>query len=104
MAIIESAVGGKHQHIYGSVERDGHIVAGEGFRCQKLQEGTYLVEFEQPFAKQPVPTCTVFGPPWATFNLSTAVIEVTPHHFICITSSPDRPIDAGFTFIVFGDI
>ena len=104
MAIIESAVGGKHQHIYGCVERDGSLVSGEGFRCHKIQEGTYMVEFEQPFAKPPAPICTVFGPPWLTFNLSAAIVDVDPYRFVCITSSPDRPMDAGFTFIAFGDI
>ncbi len=105
MSILQSAVDGrKHQHIYGTVERDGSSIAGEGFRCRKLQEGTYLVEFDQPFDKPPVPVCTVYGPPWITFNLSSAIIEASQHHFVCITSSPDRPVDSGFSFIVFGDI
>ena len=103
MAIIHGE-GGMHQHIYGAIGPDGSPMWGEGFVSHKIKEGTYIVEFKQPFAKEPAPVCTVFGHEWKTFNLSVAIVEINPSYFICITSSPDRPVDCGFTFIVFGDV
>ena len=89
--------------IQGLVDRDGSIVFGEGFQSRKLQEGTYLVEFNEPFAGIPVPVCTIYGPPWITYNKSVAVVEAQPNMFVCLTSTPDRPVDCGFTFIVSGE-
>ena len=91
------------QHIYGCVNPDGSVKWGEGFRCQKLGEGTYMVQFEHPFSKQPTPTCTIFGPPWATFNISAALVEVTADQFFCLTSTPMQPANCGFTFVVLGE-
>ncbi len=78
-------------------------VWGSGFRCKKVSQGTYIVEFDQPFNEMPAPVCTVFGPPWATFNLSTAIVDVTPSMFVCLTSTERMPQDSGFTFIVVGE-
>ncbi len=99
MAIIE-----KHQHIYGGVSEDGKIWFGEGFRSRKIKEGTYVIEFEQPFAKLPAPVCTINGYEWRTFDKSVAIIEIWEGGFICTTSSPRMPEDCVFTFIVFGDV
>lgn len=99
MAIIEN-----HQHIYGSVGRDGNKWFGEGFISRKLKEGTYLIEFERPFREMPTPVCTIMGPEWLTFDKSVAIVDISPNHFICVTSTPHRPADCDFTFIVFGDI
>lgn len=103
MAIIEG-VHGQHQHIHGAIERGGDKYFGEGFSSRKLKEGTYLIEFEQPFKEIPAPVCTIFGYEWHTFNKSVAVVDVSPSHCICVTSTPDRPEDCGFTFLAFGDV
>lgn len=99
MAIIE-----KHQHIYGGVWSDGSMWFGEEFQSRKLKDGTYVIEFKQPFAKIPVPVCTIYGNEWKTFDKSIAVIEVWEGGFICTTSSPKMGEDCAFTFIVFGDV
>lgn len=103
MAIVRSDRG-EHQHIYGAVSPDGSPMWGEGFHVDKIKEGTYVVRFERPFGSQPAAVCTVLGPEWMTFHLSVAIVDIQPDLFICVTSSPDRPIDCGFTFIVFGDL
>ncbi len=94
----------KHQHIYGGVSPDGKVWFGEGFKSHKIKEGTYVIDFDRPFGPIPAPVCTVNGHEWQTFDKSVAIIEVTPQHFICVTSSPERPVDCGFTFIAFGDL
>ena len=91
------------RQIYGTIASDGHVLSGAGIQCHKIKEGTYIVEFEQSFGREPAPVCTVCGNEWRTFNLSVAILEVTPQYFICSTSSPDRPIDCAFQFIVVGD-
>jgi hypothetical protein len=91
------------RQIYGTIAPDGNVMSGAGIQCRKIKEGTYIVEFEQPFGREPAPVCTVYGHEWMTFNLSVAIVEVTPQYFICVTSSPDRPTDCAFQFIVVGD-
>ncbi len=88
------------KHIHGTVSGSGEIISGKGFRVEKFQQGFYAVVFDQPFSGEPTPVCTIFGPPWKTFNLSIAIVEILPDNFICVTSSQDRPIDTGFSFIV----
>ena len=102
MAIVKSDHG-EHQHVYGGVDRGGSIWFGEDFVPRRLKEGTYIVEFKKPFRGLPSPVCTIAGPEWITFNLSVAIVDVQPQFFICVTSSPERPIDSNFTFIAFGD-
>ena len=105
MAILKNESGeDRHQHIYGGIAPDGSTMFGEGFYCDRIREGTYIIKFERPFAQMPAPVCTISGPEWRTFNMSVAIVEVNPSYFICVTSSPDRPMDSAFTFIVFGDI
>ncbi|NEP04483.1 MULTISPECIES: hypothetical protein [unclassified Okeania] len=104
MTIIKDSVGKEIQHIYGAVHPDGNIMFGEGFRSRRIWQGTYLIEFERPFVKQPAPVCTIQGPEWKTFNMSVAIVEVMPYHLVVVTSSPDRPDDCGFTLIAFGEI
>ena len=99
MAIIEN-----HQHISGGIGRHGNSWFGEGFQVKKIKRGTYLIEFERPFAKLPAPVCTIAGPEWITFDKSVAIVDINEHRFICVTSTPNRPEDCDFTFIVFGDI
>jgi hypothetical protein len=91
------------RQITGGVWPDGNQWFGEGFNCKKIKEGTYVIEFEQPFAKMPAPVCTVNGYEWKTFDKSVAIIEIWEGGFICTTSSPDRPEDCAFTFIVVGN-
>ena len=104
MAILKDSAGTATQHIYGVISEDGNIISGEGFKCHKLRYGLYLIEFDQPFVDTPAAICTIYGGEWQTFNLSVAVVDVTQWHFVCTTSSPDRPEDCGFTFIAFGNI
>ncbi|MDJ0620197.1 MAG: hypothetical protein QNJ63_26240 [Calothrix sp. MO_192.B10] len=105
MAILQNAAGGNPvQHIYGGITPDGSTMFGEGFRSHKLRYGLYLIEFDKPFAKNPAAVCTIYGNEWETFNKSIAIPEVSPWHLVCTTSSPDRPVDSGFTFIAFGDL
>lgn len=91
------------RQIYGTVDRSGNLISGNGFNVQKLQEGTYVVMFEKPFQDAVTPVATVYGPPWQTFNMSIAIVEIIPDSFICLTSTPDRPVDCGFTFTVIGE-
>lgn len=105
MAIIKGDRGeDQHQHIYGSVAQDGNPMSGEGFQSKRIKDGTYIIEFDQQFKGNPAPVCTIAGPEWVTFNLSVAIVDVSEKHFICVTSSPVRPIDSSFTFIAFGDV
>ena len=99
MAVIEN-----HQNIYGGVGSDDKHWFGEGFASQKMKEGTYWIKFDRPFAGIPAPVCTIAGNEWRIFNLSIAIIELNPEYFIFTTSSPERPVDSNFTFIVFGDV
>lgn len=92
------------QQVYGVIDPDGHQISGQGFQCHKIRFGLYVVEFERPFAQEPATVCTILGNEWQTFNLSIAILEVTPWHFVCTTSSPDRPENCGFTFIVSGQV
>ncbi|NEQ73981.1 MAG: hypothetical protein F6K24_48565 [Okeania sp. SIO2D1] len=103
MAIFKDDHEHEHQHIYGGVQPNGDCWFGEGFKSQKIKEGTYIVKFENPFAKLPAPVCTISGNEWMTFNMSVATVQITPEYFICITSSPHQPMDCAFTFIAFGD-
>ncbi len=104
MAIIQDSAGKTVQHVYGGVHPDGKQWFGEGFNVRKIWEGTYLIEFQQPFAPPPAVICTIYGNEWETFNKSVAIVDSSSYHFVCVTSSPDRPVDCGFTFIAFGDI
>ncbi|MEO1432842.1 MAG: hypothetical protein AAFS12_00950 [Cyanobacteria bacterium J06632_19] len=103
MAIIKSEHG-EHQHVYGGVDPSGGMMFGEGFKSRKIKDGTYLIEFERPFRANPAPVCTIFGHEWRTFDKSVALVDVSPQHFICVTSSPNYPEDSGFTFVAFGDV
>lgn len=93
------------RHLYGIVDENGNIISGSGgFRSQKIDRGMYVIEFDSPFNSLPVPVCTIFGHPWRTFNMSPAVLnDISPYHFICLTSTPDQPEDCGFSFSIFGD-
>ena len=102
MAIVKSDRG-EYQHIYGGVAPSGDVWFGEGFRSDKIKEGTYIIKFERPFSGLPAPVCIINGNEWMTFNMSIAIVQVTPEYFICITSSPQQPIDCAFTFIAFGE-
>ncbi|NEP59520.1 MAG: hypothetical protein F6K31_21335 [Symploca sp. SIO2G7] len=104
MVIIQDSSGNRIQHVYGGINPDGSKWCGEGFRHHKLRQGLYLIEFERPFAGMPTPICTIFGPEWETFDKSISIVDIAPFQFVCATSSMDRPIDCGFTFIVFGQI
>ena len=99
MAIIEN-----HQHLYGGINPDGSIWFGEGFSAKQLKEGTYVVYFEQSFRTKPAPVCTIVGAEWKTFNLSVAITEILPFHFVCVTSTSKHPVDCHFIFNVFGEV
>lgn len=92
------------RQIYGTVNDYGEIVAGHGFSVKRLDKGFYQVEFDSPFFSIPVVVSNVVGHPWRTFNMSTAIADqISPDHFFCLTSTPDRTEDCGFSFIAIGD-
>lgn len=90
------------EHVYGAVSPDGQKMWGEGFEVKKISTGTYLVEFQQPFSSHPAPVCTVSGPPWQTFNMSAAIVDVNPTNFVYMTSTSNQPADTGISFVVVG--
>ena len=92
------------QQIYGVISPDGKIISGQGFRSHKIWSGTYIIEFDRPFANSPAPVCTIYGNEWKTFDKSVAIVEFDSRYFVYVTSSPDRPEDCGLTFIACGDV
>ena len=93
------------RQVYGTVGSQGEIHSGSGFRVTRWDTGYYQVEFDQPFHQVPVVVATVSGHPWRTFNMSTAISDHVGHgaFFFCLTSTPDRTEDCGFSFIAIGD-
>lgn len=92
------------QQIYGAVDPNGQIIAGQGFNLTRIKIGTYYIQFRTPFTALPVPTCTILGTPWKVCNLSIAIVEFDRTGFYCETSSPMQPVDCGFTFTVSGEM
>ncbi|MDY6783127.1 MAG: hypothetical protein SW833_11380 [Cyanobacteriota bacterium] len=96
---------GEYQYLYGTVGQDGEPILGkEGFTCRYLREGLYVLEFERPFQDMPGVTATVYGHEWQTFNMSIAIVDLSPHYAVLVTSTPDRPQSVGFSFIAFGKL
>ncbi|MGK7939060.1 MAG: hypothetical protein AB4062_02655 [Crocosphaera sp.] len=93
------------RQIHGTVDRDGRIIGGSGdFHVQKFDRGFYAIHFELPFNNIPTVVSTVYGNTWTVFNMSTSVLDdLSPYHFVCLTSTPDQAEDCGFTFTVTGD-
>ncbi|NEO85672.1 MAG: hypothetical protein F6J87_15690 [Spirulina sp. SIO3F2] len=100
MAIIDE----RYQLVTGTVAPSGDVLVGEGFKARQIKYGTYLVEFERPFAQDISPVCTIVGNEWQTFNLSIAILDVSNKYFICSTSNPNQPVDCAFNFSVFGEV
>jgi hypothetical protein len=92
------------QQVYGVISQDGKQMSGEGFKCRRIWSGTYIIEFDRPFADIPGVVCTINGTEWQTFDKSVAIVECDPRYFVCVTSSMDRPEDCGFTFIASGKV
>ncbi|WP_426545692.1 hypothetical protein [Dapis sp. BLCC M126] len=103
MTILVNQSGGQTQYIHGSVDSQGNKMWGEGFNCRRLSKGAYLIEFDTPFVGQPTAVCTIKGAPQSTFNISVGIVETDTSKFVCFTSAPDKVIDCGFSFIVFGE-
>lgn len=104
MAIFKDSAGKETQHVYGIINSDGKILSGEGFTCQRIWSGTYIIEFHRTFAGTPAAVCTIYGNEWQTFDKSLAIVEIDSRYFVPVTSSMDRPEDCAFTFIAFGHI
>ena len=104
MAIFKDSAGKATQHVYGVMSQDGKILSGEGFRAHRIWSGTYIIEFDQPFAGTPAVVCTIYGNEWQTFDKSIAIVELDSRYFVPVTSSMDRPEDCAFTFVAFGHI
>ncbi|CCQ51960.1 hypothetical protein CWATWH8502_17 [Crocosphaera watsonii WH 8502] len=79
-------------------------MSGEGFSTRRIWSGTYIIEFDQPFAGEPAVISTIYGNEWQTFDKSIAIVELGSQYFVPVTSSMDRPEDCAFTFIAFGNI
>ena len=103
MAIFPSEAG-NYQYITGVIGADGSKKQGEGFQVVRKFAGNYQIQFEQPFKEASVPVCTIIGSQSTTSNLSVAIIERLPESFTCVTSTPESPINSGFTFSVFGEV
>ena len=88
-----------HQHIYGGVNIND-TQFGEGFTHEKIGTGTYIVTFDNAFGKVPGVGCTVFE---ARDPLAIRITELGKTSFMCIIADMNGPVDAGFTFIAFGD-
>lgn len=104
MAILKDADGSDFQIISGMVAPDGTASKGVGFSVRRMQPGTYVIEFERPFHEQPIPVATIAGQEWHTFDKSIAVIMNEPNAALVMTSTDNRPVDCGFTFMVSGAI
>ncbi|WP_424096711.1 hypothetical protein [Moorena producens] len=91
------------REVYGAVDSDGSVMYGKGFTTNKIQDGFYIIEFQEDFLSKPAPTVSVYGAPWRTFNMSAAIIDVSPDQFFVVTSTPERPVNSAFTFTVIGD-
>ncbi|NEP29904.1 hypothetical protein [Moorena sp. SIO3I6] len=91
-------------HIFGVVKPHGGILSGKGFKVDKKQQGFYLITFDQPFAECPGVTCTIYGDSWRSFQMSISVVDIEPEYFVCQTSTPDRPVPSGFSFIAVGEV
>jgi len=103
MAIFQSEAG-KYQSIAGVIGADGSKKQGEGFQAVRKFTGNYQIQFDQPFKEASVPVCTIIGSQSTTSNLSVAIVERLPESFTCVTSTPESPINCGFTFSVFGEV
>ena len=91
------------RQIYGTISDGSEITSGEGFSCEKLQSGVYLVRFETPFSKLPTAVLTVFKPPSNRSDVSTKIFDITLDSFTFITYTTNQNIDSGFSFIVAGE-
>ena len=86
------------------IDMEGNQQWGVGIsNAYKIQEGTYLIEFAQPFRKQPIVTVTIFGSPWQTYELSTSVVDISPYHCVYQTSGPKEPKDSGAMVTILGE-
>ena len=103
MAIFPSEAG-NYQYITGVIGADGSKKQGEGFQSVKKFTGNYQIQFDRPFKEASVPVCTIIGSQSTTSNLSVAIVERLPESFTCVTSTPESPINCGFTFSVFGEV
>ena len=104
MAIFKDSAGKATQHVYGVISPDGRVLSGEGFSTRRIWSGTYIIEFDQPFAGEPAVISTIYGNEWQTFDKSIAIVELGSQYFVPVTSSMDRPEDCAFTFIASGNI
>ena len=87
--------------VAGIVDRSGNaIVSGEEFSCNRLQSGHYLISFHSPLPETAVPVATVVGSPWETFQMSVAIVNISPNDIVLVTSTPNQPEDCGFSFMV----
>ncbi len=77
---------------------------GLTINTHRIWSGTYIIEFDQPFAGEPAVISTIYGNEWQTFDKSIAIVELDSRYFVPVTSSMDRPEDCAFTFIAFGDV
>lgn len=90
--------------VKGMINEDGSITIGKGFKCIRAYgEGTYIIEFDEPFSEPPIVVCTIVGSDWSSYNLSASVIGFDSGYAIISTSSTDSPRYAAFNFIAMSD-
>ncbi|MCB9766082.1 MAG: hypothetical protein H6739_40275 [Alphaproteobacteria bacterium] len=85
--------------VAGLVDENGAPLQQGDFKVSRYDVGTYQVQFNTPFSRLPAVTCTIYGHPWAGFQMSVHAVEIRPEGFVVITSDPNRPQDFGFSFV-----
>ena len=87
--------------ITGIVDASGNPkVSADDFTSCRLKEGVYVVEFKQPLPYTAVPVATVMGRGWKTFNMSIAILDVTPSNIVVATSNSNQTVDCDFSFLI----
>ncbi|MFC6880735.1 MULTISPECIES: hypothetical protein [Actinomadura] len=87
--------------VRGSVNRQGHRVAGNGFTVAKIDpatnKGTFKVTFSTAFLELPIVVATIFGPYRPRANAH--VVEVATTHAVVSTGDDNgKPVHRDFHF------
>lgn len=98
--------------ISGIVESDGDRRFGEGFYSNKLGDGTYMIDFDQPFNRIPAVVCTPvsnIGEAEVESRLNVACVAGVERGRVKVLTGwlgrpgPLSPLDIAFSFIAVSD-
>ena len=81
--------------ISGVIDRDGMILAGEGFALERTGAGVYALRFLEPASEFPVVLVTAMDP-----ERSAAAAGTSAGAEITLTDRAGTRIDGGFSFAV----